>query len=272
MKNTRSRHASAGDRERRLTLSDDLIWGIHPVFEALQEEPERIAELILVKEKRGTKWEEIIESARNHGIKLSFVATLKLAGENSSQIRHQGIVARMSHTPLLPFAGLVEKFRKMVSRGERPRLLACDTLQDPHNLGAIIRSAHASGVAGVVITREKSAPLGGIAAKSSAGAISHIDICQVTNLATALQQLKDAGAWVFGAVKESESQSLYQTDLCLPACIVVGGEGKGIRPLVRKQCDLLIAIPMIGRLDSLNSSVAAAVIMFEAMRQNMAKK
>jgi 23S rRNA (guanosine2251-2'-O)-methyltransferase len=267
-KNSKSQHV--GEREKRIRLSDDLLWGIHPVLEALIAEPERIAELILVKEKRGTKWEEIIERARDKGVKLSFVSSLKLEGENASQVRHQGIIARMSQTALLPFETLVEKFREKIEQGELPRLIVCDTLQDPHNLGAIIRSAHASGVMGVVITREKSAPLGGIAAKASAGAMSHIDISQVTNLATALQQLKSAGAWIFGAVKDSEAQSLYRTDLRLPACIVVGGEGKGIRPLVRKQCDILVSIPMVGTLDSLNSSVAAGVLMFEALRQHLA--
>ncbi|MBU1140766.1 MAG: RNA methyltransferase, partial [Proteobacteria bacterium] len=101
----------------------------------------------------------------------------------------------------------------------------------------------------------------------AAGAMSHIDICQVTNLATSLQALKKAGAWIFGAVKDAEAQSLYEADLAVPACVVVGSEGQGIRPLVRKQCDVLISIPMEGQLDSLNSSVAAGVIMFEMSRQ-----
>lgn len=261
----------AGVREKRIRLSDDLLWGIHPVSEALSQEADRIAEIILVKDKRGTKWEEVIEQARQADVKLSFVSSLIITGENTSQIRHQGIVARMSQTALLPFESLLEKFSELVKKGECPRIMVCDSLQDPHNLGAIIRSAHASGMSGVLITSEKSAPLGGTAAKSSAGAISHIDICQVTNLAMSLQKLKTAGAWVFGAIKDDDAQSLYQTDLCLPACIVVGSEGKGIRPLVRKQCDVLISIPMVGNLDSLNSSVAAGVIMFEALRQNTQK-
>ena len=104
-------------------------------------------------------------------------------------------------------------------------------------------------------------------AKASAGAVSHIDICQVTNLVAALKKIKEAGAWVFGAVKDKEAQSLYTSDFNLPACIVIGSEGQGIRPLVRKECDILLSIPMAGNLDSLNSSVAAAVILFEAMRQ-----
>ena len=99
--------------------------------------------------------------------------------------------------------------------------------------------------------------------------MSHIDICQVTNLVSALKELKKAGFWIFGAVKEAEAHSLYETDLAVPACLVVGSEGKGIRPLVKKECDVLISIPMAGSLDSLNSSVAAAVILFEAMRQTL---
>ncbi len=257
--------------ERKIRLSDDLLWGIHPVYEALEQEAERISEVILVKDRKGGKREEIIERARLAGIKTSFVSSLRLIGEDASQVRHQGVVARISQTSLLPFEELLEKFTGLAANGLNPRIIVLDSLQDPHNLGAIIRSAHASGMNGVLLTRERSAPLGGIAAKSAAGAMSHIDICQVTNLANSLQALKKAGAWVFGAVKDAAAQSLYETDLALPACVVVGSEGQGIRPLVRKQCDFLISIPMEGQLDSLNSSVAAGVIMFEMLRQRMGK-
>lgn len=258
-------------RERRVKLSDDLIWGVHPVYESLEEHPDKLSEIILVKDKRGTKLEEIIERARRHKIKLSFVSHLKITGEGGSQLRHQGVVARMSAVSMMPFEQMLDSFQHRVSIGQLPHIIVCDSLQDPHNLGAVIRSAHAAGMTGVVITREKSAPLGGTAAKSSAGAVSHVDIAQVTNLATALQRFKEAGAWIFGAVKDAEAQSLYDIDLVVPACIVVGSEGKGIRPLVRKQCDVLLSIPMIGKLDSLNSSVAGGVIMFEALRQKLAK-
>jgi 23S rRNA (guanosine2251-2'-O)-methyltransferase len=253
--------------ERRIRLTDDLLWGIHPVAEALEHEAERLTEIILQKEKKGGKWEKIIELARTKGVKLSFISSLRLTGPESAQVRHQGIVARTCQTSLLPFADLLERFADRVQKGECPRLIACDSLQDPHNLGAIIRSAHASGCSGVVLTRERSAPLSGTAAKASAGAISHIDICQVTNLTESLKQLKEAGAWIFGAVKDASAQSIFMTDFDLPACIVVGGEGQGIRPLVRKQCDILISIPMLGTLDSLNSSVAAGIILFEILRQ-----
>ncbi len=254
--------------EKNIRLSEDLLWGVHPVFEGLEKEPDRFTEIILQRDKRGAKIEEIIEMARNQNVKLTFVESLRLTGEGSAQVRHQGIIARISETPLIAFDDLVLKTKARIAAGENVRLMVCDCLQDPHNLGAIIRSALASGAAGVIVTRERSAPLGGTAAKSSAGAMSHIDICQVTNLVSALKDLKNAGFWIFGAVKDAEAHSLYQTDLTVSACLVVGSEGKGIRPLVKKECDVLISIPMAGSLDSLNSSVAAAVILFEAMRQN----
>lgn len=257
--------------EKRIRLSDDLLWGVHPIFESLEKEPERITEIILQKDKRGTKIESIVEMARQNNIKLTFTESLKLTGEGSSEIRHQGVLAKMSETPLVDFATFLDEMAEKIAAGERLRLMVCDSLQDPHNLGAIIRSALASGAAGVIVTRERSAPLGGTAAKASAGAMAHIAICQVTNLVAALKELKKAGFWIFGAVKDSDAQSLYATDLSGPTCLVVGSEGKGIRPLVKKECDVLISIPMTGTLDSLNSSVAAAVILFEALRQTLVK-
>jgi 23S rRNA (guanosine2251-2'-O)-methyltransferase len=255
--------------ERKVRMSEDLLWGTHPVFEALEKEAGRFSEIILQKERRGAKIEEIIRLARDLKVKISFVDSIRLVGEGASQVRHQGIVARISEAVFIALEDLIKKVTDLKQNGIVPRLIVCDSLQDPHNLGAIIRSALASGANGVVVTRERSAPIGGTVAKASAGAVSHIDICQVTNLTTTLKMLKEAGFWVFGAVKEGDAQSLYEADLTVPACLVVGSEGKGIRPLVKKECDVLISIPMVGSLDSLNSSVAAAVILFEAMRQSI---
>jgi 23S rRNA (guanosine2251-2'-O)-methyltransferase len=210
--------------EKRIRLSDDLIWGVHPVLEALQREPGRVVEVILHREKRSGRIEEIVGMAREKGIKTTFVPSLRLVGDGAGDIRHQGVLARTSQTALLPFDELVQRFAARVRNGERPRLIACDSLQDPHNLGAIIRSALASGAIGVILTRERSAPLSGTAAKASAGAISHIDICQVTNLVAALKKVKEAGAWVFGAVKEPTAQSIYDNDFLLKACIFFGSE------------------------------------------------
>ena len=270
-----NRHKGAADRskparrahERVIKFSEDLVWGLNPIFEALSNEPSRLSEIIIQKEKRGSRLDDIFELARTHKVKISLVDSLRLSGDGSSGVKHQGLVAKVSQADLLEFSDFLSKFEAAVKAGEKPRIMVCDSLQDPHNLGAIIRSALASGASGVLITRERSAPLGGTAHKSSAGAISHIDICQVTNLASALADFKKAGAWIFGAIKDADAVSLYETDFNVPSCIVIGSEGKGIRPLVRRECDVLVSIPMVGKLDSLNASVAAAVILFEAMRQ-----
>ncbi|PID76700.1 MAG: 23S rRNA (guanosine(2251)-2'-O)-methyltransferase RlmB [Deltaproteobacteria bacterium] len=253
--------------EKRIKIGPDLLWGVHPVFEALSSEPGRISEVILLKDKKGGRIEALIKLARTAGVKLNFVDRFRLVGENAGQIRHQGVAARTMQTSLMPFGQLLDLLELKLQQGQSPSLMVCDRIQDPHNLGAIIRSALAAGMDGILLTKDHSAPLGGAAAKSSAGAMPHINISQVSNLADALGKLKKIGAWIYGAVKEPEAVSLYDTDLTGFSCLVVGSEGKGIRPLIRKQCDLLISIPMQGGLDSLNSSVAAGIIMFEMMRQ-----
>jgi 23S rRNA (guanosine2251-2'-O)-methyltransferase len=255
--------------EQRIRYSEDLLWGVHPVTEAMRREPERITELILQKDRQGNRWQELIERAREAGIKCSFTERIKITGSPEGNINHQGVVARGAAVRLVPLEDLLDLFSEAVAAGQRPRLLACDSLQDPHNLGAIIRSAHAAGVRFVITTRERSAPLGGTAAKAAAGALSLVHLCQVTNLAGALQSLKKEGAWVFGAVRDETAESIYQTDFDLPVCLVVGNEGRGIRPLVRRHCDRLVTIPMAGGMESLNSAVAGAVIMFEMHRQSL---
>ena len=260
--------ASSGGREHRIRYSDDLVWGIHPVTELLQSQPERVTEILLQKDRHGRAWQDSIESARQAGVKCSFVDRIKITG-NSEAIHHQGIVARCAPVALDDFYAMLGRFWLACERRETPRIMVCDTIQDPHNLGAIIRSAHAAGVSDLVMTRDRSAPLGGTAAKASAGAITKIRIAQVTNLSDSLAKIKEAGAWVFGAVKDEGAQSIYDTDFNVPTCLVVGNEGKGIRPLVQKQCDILVSIPMAGEIDSLNSSVAAAVILFEMLRQSL---
>ncbi len=258
-----------GRSELRVKFSDDLIWGLHTVLEALCSEPERITELILQKDKRGSSWQEIIDCARNAQTKCTFAERITVDGAVDEPVIHQGVIARVAPVKLLPFDELLSQFSERVQNHENPKIIACDCIQDPHNLGAIIRSAHASGVEHVLLTRERSAPLGGSAAKAAAGALSRVKICQVGNLSDALLALKEVGAWVFGAVKDPEGTSIYHTDLCLPACLVIGNEARGIRPLVKRSCDVLISIPMAGDIDSLNSSVAGAVIMFEMHRQSL---
>jgi 23S rRNA (guanosine2251-2'-O)-methyltransferase len=240
----------------------ELIWGIHPVLELLRARPRQLREVVIQKGKAGPRVQEIIDLARAEGVKLRFEPRLRMppgAGKES----HQGVLARISARAVLP----LEDFLASLRLQPDPVLLAVDTIQDPHNLGAIVRAASAAGAAGIILTRDRTAPLSGTVEKAAAGALAHMDLCQVTNLAVTLGSLKKEGFWIYGAAGEA-ANSIYRTDFSRgPLCLVIGSEEKGIRPLVREQCDLLVSIPMRSSLDSLNAAAAAAVILFEVVRQ-----
>ena len=153
-------------------------------------------------------------------------------------------------------------------RGEKPLLVVCDEISDPHNLGAIIRTAECAGAHGVIVPKRRSAGLTAVVAKTSAGAVSYLPVARVPNIAALLADLKKRGIWVFGAAAEG-SVSLYDADLAGPAAIVIGSEGDGMTRLVRESCDFLVSIPMKGRISSLNASAAAAVLLYEALRQRL---
>jgi 23S rRNA (guanosine2251-2'-O)-methyltransferase len=259
--------AEAGAEDNR-PETDDLLWGIHSVLEAMQHHPRRVSEILLQRGRAGAKYQEIIDLARAHQVRLRFVDVDRLGIPSNSS--HQGVVARQAPLPLLALPELLAgAHEEAKAKNVLPRLLVLDSLQDPRNLGAILRSALAAGFTSVLLTRERSAPLSGTVARTSAGAIHQLRIGQVVNLAEALKEIRDQGFWIFGAVLDPAAVSVYAADLRVPLCLVIGSEGKGIRPLVQKQCDQLITIPMQGDFDSLNVSVAAAIIMFEAVRQQM---
>jgi 23S rRNA (guanosine2251-2'-O)-methyltransferase len=236
---------------------EGLLWGINAVGEALNSNPRRLSEILIEKGKAGTRLQELIDAARAAEVRIRFVEADKMGLPQGC--RHQGVAARQAEAPLLPLAELLA--------AEPERILLLDSIQDPRNLGSILRSALAAGFSSAVLTSDRSAPLSGTVARTSAGAVAHLRISQVVNLADALRQLKEHGFWIYGAVAEPEAQSVYKADLRGKIGVVIGGEEKGIRPLVRKCCDHLITIPMSGGFNSLNASVAAALIMFEAARQ-----
>jgi len=248
--------------------SDDLIWGINSVTEALLGNPRSLSEVLVQRGKAGPKFQEIIDRARESKVRLRFVEGDRLGVPSHS--KHQGVVARQTQAQLLSFEEILDGVQ-ITQEDPYPRILAVDSIQDPRNLGAILRSSLAAGFTSVVLTRERSVPLTGTVARTSAGAISHLRICQVVNLAETLKVLQQNRFWVFGTVAEQSAMSLYDVDFSLPLCLVVGSEGKGIRPLVQKQCDQLVTIPMKGNFNSLNASVAAAVTMFEIDRQQIKK-
>lgn len=250
---------------KRLQATENLVWGIHPVAALLDQQPRTINEVYVVKGKANAKVQEIIDRCRGLGIKVRFEKSLLIKAEQGGQINHQGVVARTHATETLTEEDFLAVMRQ---GGQPPFLLALDSIQDPHNLGAILRSAAAAGVNGVILPRDRSAPLGGTTAKVAAGALAHLQICVVTNLATFLQKLQQHNVWLYGTVKEGGA-SLFETDLKGGVCLVIGNEEKGLRPLVAKQCDFKITIPMPGSLDSLNASVAAGISLFEVVRQRL---
>jgi 23S rRNA (guanosine2251-2'-O)-methyltransferase len=236
----------------------ELIWGIHVVEELLRNRPDDLVEVYFLKQK-STKLGELIQLC--HEKKVPYQVSGNPWNLPDHAV-HQGVMARIKPFATIEFAQL----RSLAAKKTNPIILALDTIQDPHNLGAMIRSASAAGVTAILYTKDRSAPLSGTVAKVSAGAISHMPLCPVTNMAESLQKLKDKGFWVYGA-EGSADQHIYQADFAGPICLVIGGEAKGIRPLVKKNCDFLVSIPMQSSLDSLNASTAAAIILFEIVRQ-----
>ena len=250
--------------------TEQLVWGIHPVHEALKACPQAIREIVVDRDKSGYRLEQILELAEKYAIPVSFLPgkykpAFGKSAEQHEQESSQGVSARI----ILPSLTLAELLHKLSKLSGPPLLLALDSIQDPHNLGAIIRSAVAAGVNGIILPKDRSASITGTVIKISAGSVFHIDICRVTNLVNSFKVLKENGIWIFGTTKDA-AQTIFDTDFTVPACLVIGSEGKGLRPLVAEHCDLSISIPMQSSLDSLNASVAAGIILFETVRQRRA--
>ena len=176
---------------------------------------------------------------------------------------HQGVIALAAAHAYFTVDDILEE---AASRGEAPLIVICDELSDPHNLGAILRSAECAGAHGVIIPKRRSAGLTAVVAKTSAGAVSYIPVARVANIPSLLKDLKKQGVWVFGTAADGTAD-LYTADLKGPAAIVIGSEGSGMTRLVSENCDFLVSIPMKGRISSLNASAAAAILLYEAVRQ-----
>jgi 23S rRNA (guanosine2251-2'-O)-methyltransferase len=241
----------------------ERLAGIHAVREAL-EAGHPLDRILVARGRHGERIEELVRLARAKGVPVRFEdrAQLdRLAGSRD----HQGVVA------LAAARGAVE-LEDVIGPTEEPRLLVLlDSVEDPHNLGAIIRTALAAGASGVVIPERRAAPLTEAVARASAGALAHLPVARVKNLARAMEELKAAGYWLVG-LDERASKRVTDVDLAGRVAIVLGSEGKGLHELVRKQCDFLVSIPTAGPVRSLNVSVAAGIVLFEAVRQRNAKQ
>jgi len=239
----------------------EILYGFHPVNEALRAGRRTIETIWVADGKSSRRIEDFAEQAVAHNIPLKRIRSSRLTTLAGTDM-HQGICARVTGFPYLDLGEILDR----VGRSFHPCLLLLDSILDPHNLGALIRTAYCAGVDGVVIPKDRSATPTPAVSRISAGALEHTRLIRVTNLVTTISILKSAGLWVAG-LDRSSGNTLYSIDLTGSLAIVVGSEEKGIRRLVKKQCDVLIAIPQLGSVDSLNASVAGGVVMYEAFRQ-----
>ncbi len=247
----------------------DVLYGVHPVSEALRARAAELDHVSVARERearRDGRLESLLELCRAAGVRVDAEPRDQLTRYARTDA-HQGVVAFVRERSFLALEDLLALPIKEMTGGFGAHFfLALDGVEDPHNLGALLRSADGAGVDGVLLPERRSAPLTATVAKSSAGASEHVRMAKVTNMTRALETMKKAGIWIIG-LDERGTPDYTEFDFRGPCCLVLGSEGTGLHDLVKRTCDHLLRIPMAGRVSSLNVSVAGAVVMFEAMRQ-----
>jgi 23S rRNA (guanosine2251-2'-O)-methyltransferase len=241
-------------------MSDDIVYGVNPVMEALRGS-RRAFELFLA-DGADRRLDKLVQQAGEKEVPVrrrDRVALARLAGSE----HHQGAVLRVEPYPYAELSDLLDRWRES---GEPGLVMVLDGIQDPHNLGALIRSAACAGAHGIVIPQDRACGVTPTVEKVSAGGVEAVTVARVANISQALELLKKEGFWVYGAAGEA-GESLYRQDFRGHTALVIGGEGEGVRPLVRKHCDLLVSIPLKGTINSLNASVAGGIMLFEVVRQ-----
>ena len=258
-KHNQPRPDRAGDE----APADGIIEGRNAVIEALRAGTQ-IDKIFIMKGEVDTALGHIASTARSQGIVVADADKRKLDGMSRTHA-HQGVIAVAA---VRAYATVEDILQAARDKGEPPLLVVCDELSDPHNLGAVIRTAECAGAHGVIIPKRRSAGLTAVVAKTSAGAVSHLPVARVANLPSLLKRLKEEGLWIFGSAADGTT-SLYAADLKGPAALAIGSEGSGMSRLVSETCDFLVRIPMRGKLNSLNASAAAAILLYEALRQRL---
>lgn len=254
------------DEKRRDGLTaeaDGIIEGRNAVIEALRAGT-AVDKIYLQRGETDRTLGHIASRARAAGIVVVEADRRKLDAMSRTHA-HQGVIALAA---VREYANVADILRAAEERGEAPLVVVCDEISDPQNLGAIIRTAECAGAHGVIIPKRRSAGLTAIVAKTSAGAVAHVPVARVPNIPSLLKDLKKQGVWVFGTAAEGTTP-LYNADLKGPAAIVIGSEGEGMTRLAAENCDFLVSIPMRGKLSSLNASAAAAILLYEAVRQRI---
>jgi 23S rRNA (guanosine2251-2'-O)-methyltransferase len=241
----------------------DVVYGVNPVREALAGIQRQPLELFVVRDGRSARIDEVVQEAVRLDVPVRQRERKdidRLAGNG----HHQGLVLLVEAFVYADFEDLLQCWRDSNDNGF---FLVLDGLTDPHNVGAVLRSAEAAGCHGVITSKDRACPITPVVDRAAAGALAHLLICQVTNISRTLEALKEQGCWVYGLAGDEGSTALFESDLSGNLALVVGSEGSGLRPNVRKHCDVLLGIPMRGAISSLNASVAAAIGLFEVVRQ-----
>ena len=252
------------EKKNQLTAeADGVIEGRNAVIEALRA-GENIDKIFIQKGETDKTLGHIASKARAAGIVVVDADKRKLDGMSRTHA-HQGVIALAA---MREYVSVEDILAKAAEKGEKPLIVICDEISDPHNLGAIIRTAECAGAHGIVIPKRRSAGLTPVVAKTSAGAVAHMPVARVANIPSLIKDLKKQGVWVFGTAAKGTT-SLYEADLKGPAAIVIGSEGDGMTRLAEENCDFLVSIPMKGKLNSLNASAAAAILLYEAVRQRL---
>lgn len=242
-------------------MSDEIVFGIHAVTNVLKRSSERVREMYVQQGRDDERLQALFGLAKQQGISIQVVKKAFL--DEKAEGNHQGIAVRVKPVQV---KGDNELLRQLDGLDEAPFLLILDSITDPHNLGACLRTADAAGVHAVIAPKDKAVGITSTVSKVACGAAETVPFYQVTNLARCLKELQERGIWLYGTAGEA-SESVYKTDLKGPIAIIMGAEGKGLRRLTREACDHLIHIPMKGDVSSLNVSVASGVCLFEALRQ-----
>lgn len=257
-----SQKSKSGNQER----TENVVYGVNAVLEALRAGKRQIETITILESARPDRLKSLLEMAREKGVPVHRVPRLDLDRSLGGDARHQGVVARIAAARYADPDELLDQLESKIGTPDPPLVLGLDAIEDPRNMGSILRTAECAGVHGVFIAERRAVGLTSVVAKVAAGALEYVPVARVTNLVRLIDQLKERNIWVVGAAAEAK-QSYEEWDWKLPAAIFLGNEGHGLHRLVREHCDTLVRIPVSGRLESLNVSVAAGVLLYEARRQ-----
>ncbi|WP_312340418.1 23S rRNA (guanosine(2251)-2'-O)-methyltransferase RlmB [Anaerospora hongkongensis] len=246
-------------------MSEEFVAGRNSVAEVLKS-GRSINKILVAKGERHGAIREIIGQARSQGLVVQEVEPAKL-DQITEGVRHQGVVAMVAP---VAYAEIEDILGRAQENGEQPFIVLLDELEDPHNVGAILRTSDATGVHGVLLPKRRSSPLTATVAKTSAGAVEYVPVARIGNISQTLKKLKKQGLWVVGADMDGD-KNYYEADLTGPIVVVVGSEGQGMGRLTKEECDFVVRIPMKGKITSLNASVACSLLLYEVLRQRELK-